>query len=312
MKLNSAQNDIDWINVLLRWSYMLMLGARAYQAWFFDLPFRSFFWDQNLLQPITHIWQLEWHQYLTLLTESSFLTLQRIIALVWILTSIVIGSPYRESKIAQILKILTLIFLVFTVFCIGKEAFYRIGQFMEYSLQIFVALVLVVPTDKRVQVISRWASPSIALCFLGHGLYAIGYYPIPVHFVQMTISILGVTETEALLFLKIMGILDLVAVFAIWIGGTFRIAALVYCILWGFLTAAARIIAHVHYDFFLASMHQWWFQSVFRSPHFIVPLIAYILNRNKNKKSIHERKNCCDRSGHYGKRYRSCFCYEWI
>ena len=57
----------------------------------------------------------------------------------------------------------------------------------------------------------------IAAVFIAHGLYAVGYYPIPGYFLGMVIDILGLTEQGARNFLLIAGILDFIGAFLIFL-----------------------------------------------------------------------------------------------
>ena len=133
-----------------------------------------------------------------------------------------------------------------------------------------------------------WLRIVIAMTFISHGLYAIGYYPLPGVFIEMTTAILGVSEETAIVFLKVMGVLDFVAsVFILLPYPKLIKLGLFYCIVWGILTALARPVAFYYPEFWLESLHQWLYQAVFRLPQGLLPLVAFlILTRNNSKRGV--------------------------
>jgi hypothetical protein len=92
----------------------------------------------------------------------------------------------------------------------------------------------------------------------------------------MMISIVGISEDTATNSLIIAGILDILLVPFLFIKKTEK-AALLYAIVWGILTALARIFANYSADFPLESIHQYLFEVVIRLPHGLVPLLAYFI-----------------------------------
>jgi hypothetical protein len=130
--------------------------------------------------------------------------------------------------------------------------------------------------------LSRWslaAKLAIAATFTGHGLFALGWpYPTPAHFVFMTQSILGVDTDTALGFLRVAGSLDLVVSVAIFLPKVSR-PALIYAVIWGSLTALARPMAYVAADSWLADLHRWAMEMLWRLPHALVPLALWYRGR---------------------------------
>jgi hypothetical protein len=84
----------------------------------------------------------------------------------------------------------------------------------------------------------------IAATFAAHGLYALGFYPIPGHFLDMTMVSTGLNRQSAEVVLMAAGTADLVVFFALFIPQT-RKLALIYCIIWGILTTSARFTTYV-------------------------------------------------------------------
>ena len=116
---------------------------------------------------------------------------------------------------------------------------------------------------------------AIALTFICHGLYAVGYYPSPGNFIDMTINILPINEKMAFIFLHIMGLFDFMVALAIFFPSVAK-TSLLWAFIWGTSTALARVFANVDFDFFWASFHQWTPQTLYRLPHGFIPLILYI------------------------------------
>ena len=115
---------------------------------------------------------------------------------------------------------------------------------------------------------------------MSHGLYAIGYYATPGIFIDMMISVLGISEDAAKNCLIIAGILDILLVPLLFIKKTEK-AALLYAFLWGLLTALARFFANYSSDFPLESANQYLFEAIIRLPHGLVPLLAYFVVKEK-------------------------------
>ena len=89
----------------------------------------------------------------------------------------------------------------------------------------------------------------------------------------------GFTDINTVkLFLKIMGILGFVVAGLIFWKLTFPVAVW-YCIVWGTLTALARIIANVYWASFSEDLHQWWFETLYRFVHGGLPLFLWWLSR---------------------------------
>lgn len=121
----------------------------------------------------------------------------------------------------------------------------------------------------------------IALTFVGHALFALGWHGVPKHFIGMTQNILNLDHNNSLLFLRVFGFLDVVAAVLIFIP-RLRNAGLIYMIVWGALTAFARPLSSavegLSADFFLSGIPG----AVMRFPHFIIPLALYYVATNKS------------------------------
>lgn len=146
----------------------------------------------------------------------------------------------------------------------------------EYALQwgtpLFLAGWLLAKNENRIMWGIRIAA---AVTFAAHGLYALGAVPRPGNFIEMTMTILQVSQDTAAHILTVAGLADwLAAVLIILPFPKWQRTALVYMVVWGLLTTLARWVAHVHFDL------PWWPQTflvwtpevLIRTSHFLVPL----------------------------------------
>ena len=117
---------------------------------------------------------------------------------------------------------------------------------------------------------------AIALTFTCHGLYAAGYYPRPGQFVDMTINILHTSEKNAILFLNIAGLLDFAISILIFIPKFSRMA-LIYAVVWGGLTALARLVANFYWENLEHTFGFWFWEMLYRAPHALIPLLTLYL-----------------------------------
>ena len=167
-----------------------------------------------------------------------------------------------------------------------KDRFYQIGQFFEYSLQFGSPFFLYYylrnkEWDKGLIFAMKVA---VALTFICHGLYAIGFYPRPGLFLSMTMSILGTTESQSIQFLTGAAIADFAASIMIFLSLRWRILGLFYCVCWGLATSVARVWAHFQIDWWEESLIRWLHETILRFPHFLIPLLLLFLLSSKREK----------------------------
>jgi len=112
----------------------------------------------------------------------------------------------------------------------------------------------------------------IVFTFCAHGLYAVGYYSVPQHFVFMSSSILHISDAHARQFLMIMGVMDFVTSAMIF-HSTEHKHFLRYAALWGLLTALARTLAFVH-EMETAALRMYFYETLYRLPHAILPFLV--------------------------------------
>ena len=274
-------------------AFLVLLG-RAYQFYFFGAPFRSILWDESLLSPIVEgIFGTPWNDYATSPAVNSWigvftkfsagiLFLASIISLFW--------GKISFLKLKKTILFLAVIILFFLYACMVKDKNYDLLQLFEQSIQMASPLLLLTFRKesfwKSVH-LDFWLKIAFALTFIPHGLFAMGIPYAPGNFIDMTITILGVSETTARQFLFIVGFIDIVASFALFVPGLIRYS-LIYMVIWGILTAFARIVAGFDSEFLLSSMNNHIYLTVYRLPHGLLPLGSLLYFHRKSYLGRHD------------------------
>jgi len=260
---------------LLQLSTVAVFFGRAYQHLFWDAPFRTLFWDEQIMSEIVQLFSsLTWEEYInSLVIDDGISQIIRGFGWFYIVCGIISLWMKWMPRILQRLVLLGGIGLILLALLLWKEKFYSFGQFFEYSLQFSLPFFFYY-SMQRVEPGPRfifWLKLAAAITFVCHGLYAVGYYPQPGTFMEMTIEIMGWSDQTASSFLKLMGILDFVVAILIFLPKVTR-PALLYMVTWGFLTALARIWTNFDFGNIGGHLHQTGFAFLFRVGHFLIPL----------------------------------------
>lgn len=273
------QNEIRIFQVLV---VCLFLG-RAYQGIYWDLPLRAFFWNQQLLQGVVESWfGMSWQEYATDVehTDAFINRLNQGLGFFWLGCAVVVGLLHLKKRWMAWVMYLGSFSLFLLAILYWMEFFLAWGQFFEYILQVVAPIWLVHAIFKGQNTPRfRWGIKiGIAVSFVCHGLYAYGYYPQPGPWVQWCMDMFFIPQDDAAkAFLRIMGILDFVAAGLVLL--PYRPVlnmALWYCILWGTMTAVARLSSNFYWNFPLQSLHQWTFELLFRLVHGGIPLLLWM------------------------------------
>lgn len=264
--------------------FCLFMG-RGWQHLFWDAPFRTLLWSQDFMQKIVeNVFALSWSEYvqgggigdqLINLTTKGF-------GIFYIALAILCLYIKQEHKKLSPILILGSLFIFKLAFLYSMGRGFEIGMLIEHSVQFGVPLVLYILVFKPDKINSSlfYIKLIVSLTFIGHGLYAIGYYPIPGKFIDMIINVFGFSEDQAILMLRVAGIFDFSAGIFIFVP-VLQIYALVFNIFWGFTTAFARTVAHFDLELFSMSVNQWLLESLYRFPHGLLPLALFIYLRQK-------------------------------
>ncbi|MEO0474165.1 MAG: hypothetical protein AAF206_31440, partial [Bacteroidota bacterium] len=201
-----------------------------------------------------------------------------------------ISGPGRMNRLIAVnLSIGGLSILVIACLRFARSG-YQLGQLIEHAIQCALPFLLLVHVwqksaepgfEKSLRII-------IALTFLGHGFYALGIHAQPSHFIQMVGDILGLSAANSKIFLIVMGFLDLVVVVGMFLPRTSRLV-LWYAIIWGTLTALARIIANIESDDLSGSLLRWLPQVMLRLGHGGIPLLLLWRHQKINCLSLVEK-----------------------
>jgi len=287
----SKHSGLFLVHIILRLATFLLFAGRAWQHLFWDAPFRTLLWDQEVMENLVLFLRGgTWQEYVTSAATDRFIAYIIIGFGVFYAVMAILTLFLRGKHLVRFtwLYIISSVALVFLAFLYSKEKFFHLGQFFEYAIQFMLPLFFCYGLTQRIELkkLLLVMKIAIAFTFTAHGLYAIGYYPQPGVFVDMLINSLHFSESTAHSFLMVAGVLDFVIAVAIFLP---RIAKyfLVYAAIWGGLTALARTWANFYWDFPLDSLHQNLYGTVYRLPHMLIPLAAlFILLKLEQTKQV--------------------------
>jgi hypothetical protein len=273
---------------LLKISVILVLIGRGYQYLFFSAPFMSLYYYAEFLKPyVEEKTGILWHDFLSLPEIDNYTK-----AVIYCIGGLfLITIPYilflkkKNYRWFQVPILASGVGLIFLAVLLTITKNYKVGQFIEYSIQ-FTSPFLLLSFIRF-----KWIQHNllfilkllIALTFVGHGLYAIGYYPVPGYFVDMVIRIFKCSESFARSFLIIAGILDMVIAIGLFLPNKSIVKyCLIWAVIWGFSTAIARVIGNYYPDFLMRSLHQTIYEMAYRLPHGLLPVLGLLLLDSKS------------------------------
>lgn len=228
---------------------------------------------------ITNLFGISWYEYASSSVQDQMIESTKVFFGLFYLGCAVICLLINEKrKWAGWIMIVSSVLLTFLALLYCKEKFFHVGQFFEYSIQLVSPTLLYYLVFDRISKRKTvlLASIATALTFTCHGLYALGFYPQPGHFVDMTIRGFLVNEEVARLMLKVFGALDIVISIGIFIPNMARICW-IYAVLWGLATALARVWTNFYWDFPLESLNQWIPEMLYRIPHGTIPILVLMI-----------------------------------
>ena len=267
----------------LWWGSALLLLARGWQYIYWDSPLRVLVWDEDAFSGVVQRLGWSWTDWVTSQRVSGWIeawTISLGVVLVLGIVGLLLWARKRDwSNLARALILTATAVLLLHVVLETKGHYWRVGHFAELSLQWTTPILFLLITTRSInyQLVDYALRIMIALTFIGHGLYAYGYYPVPGHFQQMMISGFGVDNEGALLLLKIAGIFDFIAAALIFLPARgVRNFAIWYIIIWGFLTALARLWSYSGFSSWEYLISHWFPAFLVRSEHFLVPLGLFL------------------------------------
>ncbi len=282
---NKVIRPSDRLLFLLQLATVCVFAGRAWQHLFFDAPSRELLWDAGFMQGIIEgFTSLTWQEYVT--HPKGDVWIQRFIfgCGIFLATCSVVAACIRWlHRFFRLFLWIGAAYLFVLALLYLKEYFFHAGQFFEYALQ-FSSPAFFWFALKKEGVTNRlalWMKLAVALTFICHGLYALGYYPRPGVFMSMTMHVLGLDEQATILFLRVAGILDFVVGIGIFLPEKWVKPVLIYAAAWGLATALARTLGNFFWQFAAESLHQHVFETVYRLPHFFVPLALFFYHKIK-------------------------------
>jgi len=275
--------------LILKLACFFLFIGRGWQHFFWNAPYRVILWDESLLSPfIELLTPFTWQEYVSSDSVHNFTQscIKFIGVLYFLMSFITIFIKPWHKKLFKLYAISS--FHMFVLACLvtlDKGSYF--GLFFEHAIQIFIPVVFAGLYLQKIRFDQTliFAKVFIALTFIGHGLFAVGFYPVPGNFVEMVISTFGLSEPEAYTFLRVAGCIDFIAAIFIFIP-KIEVLALGFMTFWGMTTAFARTVSHIDFDLFAMSANQWVFETIYRLPHGLLPLFLMMYLFYGKKKQV--------------------------
>ncbi|MEM8710883.1 MAG: hypothetical protein AAGG01_08020 [Planctomycetota bacterium] len=261
---------------LLQVSVALVLLGRGWLTYRWSSPIRGLLWDEVLMTPILARFGIAWPDYAAGSDAGITLGL-KVAGVVLTISALLVLLVRRAPRAAALALMPSMVILLLDGYARYSERDFEIGMGLEGALQWGAPMILLLCA--RSGVTGRlWKGLLLlaaAATFTGHGLYAVGFHPVPWQFEAMVENILGTGPLATNRLLLCAGLLDFAAVTALWWRRT-RMLALGYMVIWGAATALARPVANDGLDPWLA-------QLVVRTPHWAIPLALLVLLRSSSR-----------------------------
>jgi hypothetical protein len=269
---------------LLQIATACVFAGRAWQHFFWDAPFRELLWDESVMRSfIENFTKWTWQEYVTnIAVDEAIQQFTTGVGIFYAFCCLIAVFIRRLNRCFRLFLWMGAFSLTVLALLYTKDHFYHLGQFFEFTLQIGspVFLLIALKYGDVSEWLVFWMKTAVALTFACHGLYALGYYPRPASFLEMTMRILGISQTGAIHFLNTAGVLDFVVAAGVFLPSKVAKWVLTYAAAWGLATSLARILGNFYWAFPWASLHQWAHETVFRLPHFFIPLVLLLRNMN--------------------------------
>ncbi|MEM6723785.1 MAG: hypothetical protein AAF598_07080 [Bacteroidota bacterium] len=267
-------------------AFLFILGL----GWLFMMgysPFRSILWDEALWKGlIESVLGYNWSDYVT---SDLPIRMTAVLEVVFIFMLAFAGLFTWQVQIhwARWVILLTASFLVVFAIWDWRSHSWRIPQILEHaaragSLFLILGAFYWQWSKARLIRISEWL---IGATFVGHGLFALGWWPRPGHFVDMTILLLNCSESQAVFFLQIVGWLDLISALIVLMQWPGTKVALWYMIIWGLATAIARIASNYYAELASEQLMRWLPEVLIRTPHYLLPLFVVLASGEASNKA---------------------------
>ena len=265
-----------------------LFTGRAWQHLTQGGPYRAFFWKEDWMKPIvTALVDVDWTDYVTSpRTDATIVGLEVGLGIVFASLAVAVfllkKMPLRWG---WFLMISGAVLLFGLAFCYFLDKNLQWGQWWEYSAQFGTPIFLAVAAYRTIDQLKWkfWMRAAVAVTFVCHGLYALGYYPQPGDFVSMMMNGFGMSEGASKTWLIYAGIADLIVAVGLFIPvGWIVRTSLWYMVAWGLLTTFARLYANFLPGLTFSDLSYWIPHVLYRFPHFMLPLVLLVMYRKES------------------------------
>lgn len=269
---------------IIKFAFLLTLIGSALRYFLFDTPLRILFWNEAVMQPILSHFGIQWESIAnSLLFDRILVWTGKVIATYLSICALILLVQKELSK--GLIQIVTILFIFFSLLN-WMDNFFHLPYLLEQTIFCFTGWVYLMEKEQKTSF--TFIKILIALTFIGHGLYAMNIYNIPGEFVQLTMNSTGLNEQNSIIFLKIVGIFDILfSLFLFSKNKKIIVIGLIYCILWGIITAFSRITGHFHSELGIHSLDEYWHECIIRIPNGLVPLFLLIKMKFKSSRIYH-------------------------
>lgn len=260
---------------LLRAGCTLSLLGLCLAHWCGDQPYRAIAWDETLMTPVLALFDISWQDWVTDTDYSNGIdTLTWSMGLVFALLIPLCFVPGTETRWRWLPVVCMLPPLLLLGWARWAEHHYDLLWPPEFCLRLSLPLLLfslnrqpIAPVHLRLLLIA------CGLTFIGHGTYALGWYPTPLAFHQMIQDILPLSDSTCTAVLYLIGIID-VLVGLLLFAAPLRQPVLLWMSTWGLLTATMRLHA-IDWTFLDETLWPALAAWLERLPHVVVPLLCW-------------------------------------
>ncbi|HEX4924833.1 MAG TPA: hypothetical protein VFV50_12140 [Bdellovibrionales bacterium] len=273
---------------VMRWATASLFFGWGLIYYFWEVPIRSFFWNEQLLKPVIEtLSSVTWSEYVTSSEVNHALdVLMDLTGVFLVICALACLCFPRRFEAAGRLFLAGAGVLVVTMLTLWMDSGFQAAMFFEHAGQMLMPVIfyLYVFKGRDDETLLMLTKVGVALTFTCHGLYALGVYPVPGAFIDMIISTIGVGESTARVLLTLAGVADVLLSLMIFVPAV-RTPALAYAVVWGLLTTLARPLANADLGSGLEGFFYWIAQALYRAPHFALPLILLILYKSRVQES---------------------------
>lgn len=265
----------------LRFALFTLFIGRAYEHLFMDPPFRAVIWNYKFSGWFVEgVLNWNWDYFLISLPSDRFIDyVVQGFGVFYFFCAFLVLFANKKMKWVKLVMYVSSVFLALLACMVMIDHHTIWLQLFESGIQIVAPLVFVQYLYKGRLSYSYvlWTKACISVTFIAHGLYAIGYYPVPIHFVKMWRNTIGLSHGQAMQVLWLIGMLDIVAALALFSGNMKLIkACLAYIVFWGLATALARIAGNFYSSFPMYSLKASWYLCSYRMVHGLLPLVLLL------------------------------------